>query len=276
MVEIDKCVNEISFEEAYLKIDRGTIDYLIKGNEDSKYSIKLKKNCFLLISLFMPISIIVSYMGDNKNIQTTIFSRTLAITVAMVFIGISLFSYFNSDKNFKNYGYKEYIYTSLKILFLSYMCGSIGSVDSNYIINLITISIYIPTCLILYKLIENNKMKEYINLTFEKSNKINKILSLILSIVGIVIILGIVLVQLYRVNKSWIDKETIENSINGLGLNMISIIVGGALFMIIISLIPTYISFKADLRIQNRLVIKYSQEFMEAYGYYKKEWYGDK
>ncbi|MFD2306983.1 hypothetical protein [Enterococcus termitis] len=275
MEKINKYVNEISFEEAYMKIDRSHIDYLIKGDLNSKYSINLKKICFLILSLFMPISMIISYTGASKNIETTTFSRTLAVTIAIIFILISLFSYLKSKKEFKNYGYKEYIYSSWKILFLSYICGSIGSVDSNYITNLITIAIYIPVCLFLYKSIENNKMKEYINSTFEKNYKINKILSLMFRVVGIVIILGMVLVQLYRINKSWIDKQMIEDSINGLGFNTVLLITLGALFMIIISLIPTYLSFKADLRIQNMLVLKYSKEFMESYGYYKEEWYGD-
>ncbi|WP_206911692.1 hypothetical protein IGL98_002391 [Enterococcus sp. DIV0840] len=275
MKKIEDYVNNISFEEAYVKIDRNKIDYLIKGNSDAKFPIRLKKIGFLVISLFMPIMMIVSYTSAKDNIVTTLFSRTIAVTTAISFILIALFSYFKSRHYFKNYGYKEFIYSSLKILFLSYICGSIGTVDSNYIINLVTIIIYVPTCLYLYYAVEKNMLIEYINVTFEKEYKTNKNLSLLIKIAGIVMILGIVIVQLYRINKSWIDKGSINDSINGLGISMTLIVIAGAFFMIIISLIPTYISFKADLRIQNKLVTKYSEEFREIYGYYKEEWYGE-
>lgn len=275
MKKIEDYVNNISFEEAYVKIDRNKIDYLIKGDPDAKFPISLKKLGFLAISLFMPIMMILSYTSAKDNIVTTVFSRNIAIATATSFILISLFSYFKSRHFLQNYGYKEFIYSSLKILFLSYICGSIGTVDSNYIINLITIIIYVPTCLYLYYTVENNMLIEYINVTFEKEYKTNKILSLLIKMAGIIMILGIVIVQFYRINKSWIDKDSINDSINGLGLSTTLIVIAGAVFMIIISLIPTYISFKADLRIQNMIVTKYSEEFREMYGYYKEEWYGE-
>ncbi|ALS00059.1 hypothetical protein ATZ33_01260 [Enterococcus silesiacus] len=275
MKKIEDYVNNISFEEAYVKIDRNKIDYLIKGDPDAKFPIRLKKLGFLAISLFMPIMMILSYTSAKDNIVTTVFSRNIAIATATSFILISLFSYFKSRHFLQNYGYKEFIYSSLKILFLSYICGSIGTVDSNYIINLITIIIYVPTCLYLYYTVENNMLIDYINVTFEKEYKTNKILSLLIKMAGIIMILGIVIVQFYRINKSWIDKDSINDSINGLGLSTTLIVIAGAVFMIIISLIPTYISFKADLRIQNMIVTKYSEEFREMYGYYKEEWYGE-
>lgn len=275
MKKIEDYVNNISFEEAYIKIDRNKIDYLIKGDSNAKFSIALKKLGFLAVSLFMPVMMILSYTSTKASIKTTAFSKTIAITTAIAFILIALFSYFKSNSSFKNYGYKEFIYTSFKILFLSYICGSIGTVDSNYSLNLITLAIYIPICLYLYYSVENNRLIEYINETFEKDYKTNKILSLLLKTAGIVMILGIVMVQLYRISKAWLGESSLDDSIKGLGLNMTFTVIVGAFFMIILSLIPTYISFKADLRIQNKLVIKYSEEFREIYGYYKEEWYGE-
>ncbi|WP_141706713.1 hypothetical protein [Enterococcus quebecensis] len=275
MKKIEDYVSNISFEEAYVKIDRNKIDYLIKGDSNAKFPIRIKKIGFLAISLFMPIMMILSYTSAKDNLVTTVFSRTIAITTATSLILISLFSYFKSRHFLKNYGYKEFIYSSLKILFLSYICGSIGTVDSNYIIHLVTIIIYVPTCLYLCYIVEKNMLIEYINLTFGKEYKTNKILSLLVKMAGIIMILGLVIVHLYRINKSWIDKDSINDSINGLGVSMTLIVIAGAFFMIIISLLPTYISFKADLRIQNKLVIKYSEEFREMYGYYKEEWYGE-
>lgn len=272
MIKAEQYINEISFEEAYIKLDREQIDYLMKGDLEAKYSINLKKKVFLLVSLFMPISMIISYTGHNKSIETTMFSRNVALIVSMIFIIVSLISFFKSNMAFKNYGYKEFAYTSLKILFLSYICGSIGTVDSNYVMNLITITIYVSICILLYYLVENNMMVKYINLTFGRNYKTSKTLSILIKVSGLVAVLGIILVQLYRFNKSWLDPNTLNSTVNSFDLNMYVTVILGVFFMIVISLIPTYFSFRPDLRIQNKLVLKYSEEFRENYGYYKKEW----
>lgn len=268
----NRYLNEITFEEAYLAIGRETIDYLNKGDTNSKFSITTKKLLFLLPGLFMPSMMLMSYITKNDRITTTPFSRGLAIITALMFIVVLLMSCFRDNSIFRNYRYKSFLYMSLKILLLSYICGSIGTVDENYNINLLTISIYIPVCLCLYYFVERNMIAEYINATFDKNYKTYKLFSILVRLAGIVVVLGIFIIQLYRLNRWWINKETVNNAITGLGLNTIFTVSAGAIFRIIISLIPTYFSFKPELFIQNKLVMKYLEEFREVYGYYKEEW----
>lgn len=273
MKYLNKYIDNISFEEAASKIEKEKIDYLIKGDQNAKYSISLKKILVLLVGLFMPIMILISYNTNKVSIETTFFSRSLINVISIVFIVLLLLKYFKSSFMFKYYGYKDFSYFSFKILFLSYICGSLGTVDSDYITNLITIGIYIPVCLYLYYLVEKNLLVEYINLIFGKNYKVSKIFPILLKITGVIVTLGIAIVQLYRLNKSWLDTNLIDETVSDWEVNMTVIIVMGIFFMLIISLIPIYFGLKKELVVQNSLVMKYSEEFREMYEYSKKEWH---
>ncbi|WP_088815694.1 MULTISPECIES: hypothetical protein [Listeria] len=274
MSKKDIVVTGVSFEQASRVIKKKDIYELIHGTSEAKFSMGLKKFLFLIVGLFMPIMMFVTYLQGRDNMLVTTFSRTIAIIVSLLFMAEIIYFYFKRNSIFEYFRYKSFIYTSIKTLFLSYACGSIGQVDEGYLSTLLTIGMFIPVCLVLYALVERNMVKKVMNQLLQTNYKVSKILSIFLKLSGVVLVVGLFAVVLYRLNKWWLMGMSFNG--DALNINAAVLVIAGVLIMLLIALIPTYGCFRAELYVKTQLIEKYSEEFRGKYGFSEEEWYGEK
>lgn len=276
MKKIQQILQSFSFEEANQVLTFQDIYNMKSGDIESKFSITLKKLVVLLIGLSLPTLMLIRYLGVSGNLPTSNLSRGIAIVFSILVICELLYFYFNDRCEYsKNYRYHAFIYIVGKNIFILMIGGAIGTDDGNYLWHIIQILIYIFSALYLYSRVEKNLVLETINNLFTKKYKISKLLSITFRISGIVMIVGVVIVQFYRLNKFWI--RTVDFSEN----TDFSFLTGdfswilAIPFLLLIALIPTYLCFDASSYVKKALLDQYPEEFRKVYNFTKEEWYGE-
>lgn len=265
----------ISFNEAQKNISIDDINQLLVVNPEEKGSLKFKKILFLLLGSAMPVVTLFSYGVGHKNMSETTLSRSIAMVTAIIFISILLYSYFKTNQEFLLVSYKSFIYTALKILYLSYLCGTIGRDSGNYWQNLVTIGTSLIIFLALYYFVEKNMVYTTLNEKFRLSLKTIKTLNILIRLSGILIVVGLVVIQFYRINKWWLEGNISDSTGNSF-LDLVLIIILGVPFFLVLTLIPTYVAFKPEIFVKGQLLEQYSEEFRKLYDFSKDEWYNEK
>ena len=265
----------ISFDEAQKNITIEDIEQLIVRSSEKKESIKIKKILFLILGLAIPLVTIFSYGIGHDSMPETTFSRSIAIVTAVVFISILLYSYYKSKQQFLFVAYKSFTYTALKILYLSYLSGTIGRDAGNYWQTLVTITTALIVFLFLYYFVEKNMTYAFLNENFQLSLKTIKILNMLIRFSGILIVVGLLVVQFYRMNKWWLEGNIPDSTGNSF-MDLALIIILGVPFFLVLTLIPTYIAFKPEIFVKGQLLEQYSEKFRKLYEFSKEEWYGEK
>ena len=204
--------------------------------------------------------------------ETTL-SRSIAIVTATVFISILLHSYYKTKQQFLFVSYKSFTYTALKILYLSYLSGTIGRDDGNYWQTLVTIATALIIFLFLYYFVEKNMIYTTLNENFQLSLKTIKVLNLLIRFSGILIVVVLLVAQFYRMNKWWLEGNIPDSTGNSF-LDLALIIVIGVPLFLVLTLVPTYLAFQPEIFVKGQLLEQYSEEFRNLYGFSKEEWYG--
>jgi len=149
--------------------------------------------------------------------------------------------------------------------------------NGNYLTTIIPIFLCLVVFISLYYKIEKNIVMDEINKLFKREYKTSTLLTTMLKLSGVVVVVIIVGMQLYRLNKSWL-KGFIENSdvlnTNATISDIVGIFIGIPLLMII-TLIPTFFLFDANLYMKGKIIKQYSEEFRQEYDFTKEEWYGE-
>ncbi|WP_228472100.1 hypothetical protein [Listeria welshimeri] len=118
---------------------------------------------------------------------------------------------------------------------------------------------------------------EAINNIFKQNYKTSKVLTITLKISGFSVVIALLSMQFYRMNKFWILNLTGENV--GATSNVVDDMIGiffGIPLLLIITLIPTFFLFKANLFVRGKVIKQYAEEFRARTNFTKKEWYGGK
>ena len=264
--------SSISFEQAKNVISKEDCEQLLGRVSTQSFSINFKKLIFLILGLFMPVFMLISYMVGHEDMPESVLSRTIAVGVALIFIIVLLYSYYKGISRFIFLSYKHFSYTSLKVTYFSYLCGTIGRDDGmTYWQTLLILGIMIPTFLILYRLVERNMIYSVLNYKFEAQLKTRKVFNILIRTSGILIVLGIVILWFYRLNRWWLEGNVV-NSTGITFFDVILMIVVGIPFILALTLIPTYLAFKPELYVKANLIETHSEEFRKEYGYTREEW----
>ncbi|MDO1604757.1 hypothetical protein Q2T76_01655 [Lactobacillus sp. YT155] len=117
----------------------------------------------------------------------------------------------------------------------------------------------------------------------KKDKTLTKIVQAVTSALAVFIVAILVLAQFYRMNKWWINNNSVGDinltipgvwgTILGIILIPIFTIIGLALILMI-TLLPTLL-FNEDIYVRGLVVKKYSEEFREDNGYSTEEWYSE-
>ncbi|MBC1548239.1 hypothetical protein HCJ27_14140 [Listeria sp. FSL L7-1435] len=270
MNPLSKLLDSISFESTLGKNSLHHIYETLNGTGKEIFPRTLKIFVFASISL-----LICLFSGYNWYV--------FPILASVIIIGICI-GYFRSSLYFKNaaYTFSVYLFTQTALVF--YITSI--QISDNLMTNRIAACLYIlfGYCLSLYiikiKLIENVQIKYLANdekLGKKKGTiKAIKILSAVL--VGFIVIV-IVGMQFYRVNKWWIDGSNsdalsgLNETLAGIILSTILVVIGVAI-LVIITLLPTLL-LNAAAVVDGYIYKKYAEEFRKEYEFTEKEWYGE-
>lgn len=270
MNPLSKLLDSISFESTLGKNSLHHIYETLSGTGKEIFPRTLKIFVFASISL-----LICLFSGYNWYV--------FPILASVIIIGICI-GYFRSSPYFKNAAYTFSVYLFAQTTLVFYITSI--QISDNLMTNRIAACLYIlfGYCLSFYiikiKLIENVQTKYLAN--DEKPGKKKgaikavKILSAVL--VGFIVIV-IVGMQFYRVNKWWIDGSNsdalsgLNETLGGTILSMILIVVGVAI-LVIITLLPTLLLNTAAV-VDGYIYKKYAEEFRKEYEFTEKEWYGE-
>ncbi len=270
MNTLSKLLDSISFESALEKNSLHRIYETLNGTGKELFPRTLKIFGFASISL-----LICLFSGYNWYV--------FPILASIIIIGICI-GYFRSSLYFKNAAYTFSVYLFAQTTLVFYITSI--QISDNLMTNRIAACLYIlfGYCLSFYiikiKLIENVQTKYLAN--DEKLGKKKgaikavKILSAVL--VGF-IVLVIVGMQFYRVNKWWIDGSNsdalsgLNGTLAGTILSAILVVIGVAI-LVIITLLPTLLLNTVAV-VDGCIYKKYAEEFRKEYEFTEKEWYGE-
>lgn len=278
MKQVDKIISTISFEEANQIIKFQDIYKIMSGNPNDKFAIVLKKKLILLVGLFLPLIAVIIYVQSNNDPSISTISKIIASFSELIIIALMLFFFLKTSAKFlEYYSYKNFCYMFGKLIYISYFCAGLGMYNGNYLTTIIPIFLCLVVFISLYYKIEKNIVMDEINKLFKREYKTSTLLTTMLKLSGVVVVVIIVGMQLYRLNKSWL-KGFIENSdvlnTNATISDIVGIFIGIPLLMII-TLIPTFFLFDANLYMKGKIIKQYSEEFRQEYDFKKEEWYGD-
>ena len=278
MKQVDKIISTISFEEANQIIKFQDIYKIMSGNPNDKFAIVLKKKLILLVGLFLLLIAVIIYVQSNNDPSISTISKIIASFSELIIIALMLFFFLKTSAKFlEYYSYKNFCYMFEKLIYISYFCAGLGMDNGNYLTTIIPIFLCLVVFISLYYKIEKNIVMDEINKLFKREYKTSTLLTTMLKLSGVVVVVIIVGMQLYRLNKSWL-KGFIENSdvlnTNATISDIVGIFIGIPLLMII-TLIPTFFLFDANLYMKGKIIKQYSEEFRQEYDFTKEEWYGD-
>lgn len=162
-------------------------------------------------------------------------------------------------------------------MYISNFCAGFGMDKGNYLTTLIPVTLCIISFLFLYYKVEKNISFEKINKMFGQKLKTSTLFIMMLRLSGIIVVIIIAVMQLYRLNKWWLREFKVNSNIldsSPLISDIFGIVVGVP-FLMLITLIPTFILFDVDIYVKGNIIKQYPEEFRKAYDFTKEEWYGD-
>ncbi|KRN56746.1 hypothetical protein [Carnobacterium divergens] len=275
--KVDECLSSISLKEANKYINFEDIDLVMNEKKDQKFSIGIKKLLILILALFFPIFMELVFIQEITETNDSFFPKLVVILLELLIICLITYQFLKQYNNFlRNWGYKKYCYISAKLAYISYFIVGFGMNMGDYRITFVVVTFCIVVLLFLYYKVEQNMILEEINEAFNRNYKTSKVMNIMLKVSGVVAVLILIGMQVYRLNKWWLNgivdgNPTIQNSLVD---NLIGIFIGIPL-LLLISLIPTYFLFNVKHHVQGKVISQYSEQFREQYNYTKKEWYGD-
>lgn len=275
--KVDECLSSISLKEANKYINFEDIDLVMNEKKDQKFSIGIKKLLILILALFFPIFMELVFIQEITETNDSFFPKLVVILLELLIICLITYQFLKQYNNFlRNWGYKKYCYISAKLAYISYFIVGFGMNMGDYRITFVVVTFCIVVLLFLYYKVEQNMILEEINEAFNRNYKTSKVINIMLKVSGVVAVLILIGMQVYRLNKWWLNgivdgNPTIQNSLVD---NLIGIFIGIPL-LLLISLIPTYFLFNVKHHVQGKVISQYSEQFREQYNYTKKEWYGD-
>lgn len=268
-------LSAISFEEANNSLKIKDIHQVMKNDKKQNFSVELKKTIILILGLVFPVLMAISFAVD-LNDQSLIISSSIVIVAELLISILMCYHFFRADPPFlKNYGYTNYCYSIAKLAYISYFAVGLGMTKGNYSITFLVFLIVILVFLFLYNKVEKNMILDEVNKTFGRNYKTSKVLTIMLRFSGVSVVVALVVMQFYRLNKSWIMSLT--GASGSISSNMTDDVIGivfGIPLLLIITLIPTFLLFKPNLFVRGEVVKKYAEEFRKATNSTEKEWYG--
>ncbi|MBC2190786.1 hypothetical protein HCB44_00650 [Listeria sp. FSL L7-0229] len=277
MKKENKYLSSVSFEKAKHTLKLKDIYEVMKGDKKQSFSMELKKIIILLLGLAFPALMVCSFAIDFAG-GSFIIANSIVITAELLIIILMCHQFFKAYPPFlRNYGYKTYCYSIAKLAYISYFAVGLGMTKGNYMMNFSVFLLTILVFLYLYNKVEKNMILEEINKTFKQNYKTSKILTIMMKISGFLVGIALVGMQFYRMNKSWIINLTgvSEAATSNVVDDMIGVVFGIPL-LLVITLIPTFFLFKANLFVRGKVIGKYAEEFRETTNFTEKEWYGEK
>ncbi|MGM0219306.1 hypothetical protein [Enterococcus sp. AZ126] len=275
--KIEECLNSISLDEANKYINLEDVDLVMNGKKDQKFSMGIKKLLILIAALFFPVFMELVFIQEVTTTNNSFYPKVIVIVLELLIIGSIVYQFLKPYNIFlRNWGYKKYCYTSAKLAYISYFVVGFGMNQGDYKVTFVIFSFCILVLLFLYYRVEQNMILEEMNKTFNRNYKTSKVMNIMLKVSGVVAILILIGMQVYRLNKWWLNNAIAENPLaqNSLMDDLIGIFVGIPL-LLLISLIPTYFLFNAKHYVQGKVISQYAEEFREQYNYTKKEWYSE-
>ncbi|WP_421502864.1 hypothetical protein [Enterococcus faecalis] len=263
--------------EAKAVIEWKDISFARLGEEKQKFSLTLKKRIFLLVGLVIPMSMLFIFLNNLIGKKMNFISSLIGVLAEATIIGLMLYCFFkHSQKYLENSEYQSFSYDISKLMYISYFSAGFGMDKGNPFVNLVVSTFLILTFVILYHIVEKNLILQEVNRMFNKNYKVFKSLNLLLKFSGWIIVIILVGMQLYRLNKSWVDKNYINSMLysDGLFNDFLGIFIGIPM-LLAITLIPTYFLFRPVNYVKGKLIKMYSEEFRQEYGFTKQEWYGE-
>lgn len=219
----------------------------------------------LLVSIFWIVSL---YTIVNGYIFL-IFSSMIAVS--------ELVFYFKSFNYFKKASYSIIKYISIQSMVIFYI--SAIQFTQNSTLNSIIAAIYIFVSYVFSFYISYNKiLLEFYDQYYPEKKPLSRInVKKIIKLIGIVGIGVLIFMQLYRINKWWINGNDLDflSGMNGTLLGMIVSIVAVSIALILLLLItalPTLCLNSKDV-LDGLLLKEFSEEVRTEYEYSKKEWY---
>ncbi|EHH6117548.1 hypothetical protein J8O47_001136 [Listeria monocytogenes] len=270
-------LTSVSFEEVKKILKLKDIYEVMEGDKKQSFSMELKKIIILLLGLAFPVLMVCSFAIGLAG-GSFIMANSIVIIAELLIIIWMCYQFFKAYPPFlRNYGYKTYCYSIAKLAYISYFAVGLGMTKGNYIINFSVFLLTILVFLYLYNKVEKNMILEEINKTFNQNYKTSKLLTIMLRISGFLVVFTLVGMQFYRMNKSWIMNLTgvSEAATSNIVDDMIGVVFGIPL-LLVITLIPTFFLFKANLFIRGKVIEKYAEEFRKTTNFTENEWYGEK
>ncbi|MBC1442614.1 hypothetical protein HCA33_01650 [Listeria seeligeri] len=270
-------LSSISFEEANNSLKMKDIYQVMKNDKKQNFSIEMKKIIILILGLAFPISMVFSFALALTK-KSLIISNSIVIVAELLIIIVMCYQFFRAYPPFlKNYGYVTYCYSIAKLAYISYFAVGLGMTRGSYSINFFVFLIAILVFLYLYHKVEKNMILEEINKTFNQDYKISKVLTIMLRFSGLSVVIALVIMQFYRLNKSWIiNLRGVSGEISSNITDDVIGIVFGIPLLLLITLIPTFFLFKPNLFVRGKVIKNYSEEFRKVINFTEKEWYGKK
>lgn len=270
-------LSSISLEEADSSLKMKDIYQVMNGEKKHSFPVEMKKIIILLVGLIFPVLMTFSFALDMTN-TSSIFSNSIVIVAEVLIIILMCYQFFKVYPPFlKNYGYKAYCYSIAKLAYISYFSVGLGMTKGIYIINFLVFLMAILVFIYLYHKVEQNMVLDEINKTFGQNFKVSKILTVMLKFSGLSVVIALVVMQFYRINKSWIMNMTNVSGASSSSLmdDVIGVVFGIPL-LLVITLIPTFFLFKANLFVRGQVIKKYPEEFRKKTNFTEEEWYGEK
>lgn len=275
--KVDEYIASMTFEEANQYIDSQDIDLAMNGKKNQKFSIGIKKILILIVTLSFAFFMELVFIQESTEANDSIFPKVIVILLELLIICLITYQFLKPYNIFlRNWGYKKYCYISTKLAYISYFFVGFGMNQGDYRVTFIVFTLGILSLLFLYYKVEENMILEEINKEFNRNYKTSKVMNIMLKVSGVVATLILIGMQLYRLNKWWLNGAIAGNSAiqSSVVDDLIGILIGIPL-LLLISLIPTYFLFNAKDYVKGKVISQYPEEFREQYNYTKKEWYED-
>lgn len=240
------------------------------GPNDQKFSIKTKKMIYYLASLTITIVMIIGLVTNSSMGYQTVLGIVLEIYIIFLMTKIAIHT---PPKYLSYWDYEISRYTFVKYSYLSFFVMGYSMDSGNYWVNFLVVTLCIVVFIFLYEKAEENMIIKEINNQFKKQVKTSTIINLLLKLTGLLLLLIVIVIQFYRINRWWMaDYMSSNTSDNSFTDNLIGIFIGIPM-LLLITLIPTYIFFNAKKHVISYLITKNPENFRERYDFSKKDWY---
>lgn len=270
MKSITNLIQKISYEEALKKVNGERVFSHIKSNKDELLPKTLKVMVLAIVAWLFSLFGIASW---------GFFPFFAGVIVLAVFIWYSV-----QPKYFKDAAYNLAMFLLAQTGLIFYIV-SIQFFD-NLIFDRIMMSVYvIVTYLVsfyfLKSKIQSNIQEKYLDYQPQDLKLSIKIIKKVTYLLGALVVLFFVLLELYRLTKSWFILSDFNfNFLAGVHNPIIDDLIVVFFFLLImlifvlVSLLPTLL-IDEDKITEGLVLKKYAEEFRVRYQLSKKDWYGE-